>query len=366
MNVARPLAYALEMMSLPTAPCNEGAVSAWVGRFVARRPTLQLRRDRWGNLLVRYPGRGRRRGRALVFCAHMDHPGFTALGADAQGRLRARWMGGVPPHLLDGRRVRFVGERGWVKGRIVSVATLPGERATADVAVETNGPVPSGAVGMWDFPDARLAGARLIARGCDDVGGAASLISFLDAALRRRMPQSFHVLFTRAEEWGFLGAVAACRTGTLPKDAVVISIETSKELPNARQGDGPIIRVGDRAMVFAPEVAARLTDAAEGLRRRDPAFRFQRRLMDGGICEASVFAAWGYATGGLCLPLGNYHNVTPDGERIGPEYIDVRHYLGLVRFYRAVVETFRDPPPRRNAFRGMCLKLLAGRRRFLG
>src|SRR4030042_3976651 len=95
----------MEILSLPTAPFGEQAVIEWVEAFVAKRPALSLRRDRWGNLLIRYPGkRGTRR---LVFAAHMDHPGFTALGTNAKGVLVCRWCGGVPQRVFRGGRARF-------------------------------------------------------------------------------------------------------------------------------------------------------------------------------------------------------------------------------------------------------------------
>ena len=367
MNARRHLDYALELLSLPTSPCNEGAVAAWVERFVARRKALTLSRDRWGNLLVRYSGVGRpaRTGRPLVFCAHMDHPGFTATGTDAAGRVTARWMGGVPLELLKGRRVRFHSAGRWVRGRIVAVAPQAADRITADVTIETKSPVAVGAVGMWDFPDARVVGTRIVARGCDDVGGVASLVALLDEAVRRRMPGNFHVLLTRAEEWGFVGAIAACKSASLPSGAVVISVETSKELPTARQGEGPIIRVGDRASIFTPDVTDLLVRAAQSVRQADPTFKFQRRLMDGGICEAPVFTESGYPAGGLCLALGNYHNVTPDGKDIGAEYIDARDFAGLVRLYLAVVETHHRPRPKRSSFRERWETIFRDRKSFL-
>ena len=52
--------------------------------------------------------------------------------------------------------------------------------------------------------------------------------------------------------------------------------------------------------------------------------------MSGGTCEASGFAAFGYATTGIAFPLGNYHNATPEGG-VDAEYIHVDDYLYGVR-----------------------------------
>ena len=65
--------------------------------------------------------------------------------------------------------------------------------------------------------------------------------------------------------------------------------------------------------------------------------------MDGGACEATAFVAYGLRSSGLCLPLGNYHNmvdidgVRDGGEaRLGPEFISLSDYDGLVSLMLAV------------------------------
>ena len=64
-----------------------------------------------------------------------------------------------------------------------------------------------------------------------------------------------------------------------------------------------MIRVGDAITVFDAELTNRIAGAvvAEGLVH-------QRKLMDGGSCEATAFGVYGYRATGLCLPLGNWHN----------------------------------------------------------
>ena len=56
--------------------------------------------------------------------------------------------------------------------------------------------------------------------------------------------------------------------------------------------------------------------------------------MNGGTCEATAFAGFGYQTTGIAFPLGNYHNATtripdPDGG-VGAEYIELSDFLGGV------------------------------------
>jgi len=63
--------------------------------------------------------------------------------------------------------------------------------------------------------------------------------------------------------------------------------------------------------------------------------------MDGGTCESTAYQLFGYRCAGMCLPLGNYHNVGRGG-RIAPESIRRSDLVGLVRFFEGLV---RDDGP---------------------
>ena len=63
---------------------------------------------------------------------------------------------------------------------------------------------------------------------------------------------------------------------------------------------------------------------------------------------------YGYEAGGLCLPLGNYHNVSPDRRSLRAEYVDARDFENLVLLYRAVVERFPEYEKSSGAFRKRC------------
>jgi len=127
------------------------------------------------------------------------------------------------------------------------------------------------------------------------------------------------------------------RAKQIPKSALVVSVEMSKERPWARIGHGPVVRVGDRTSIFDPKATAYLLRAAERCRERDSAFRAQRCLMDGGTCEATAFVGYGYRAGGLCLPLGNYHNI---GRNLRPraEYVSLRDLEQLLKLTLAATE----------------------------
>ncbi|MGB9625175.1 MAG: M20/M25/M40 family metallo-hydrolase, partial [Phycisphaerae bacterium] len=267
----------------------------------------------------------------------------TASGEASAGRhlVLAKWHGGVRPEYFAGAPVRFFDGGKWVRGRVVRVDRGPDGKAprVSHVEAALAQPVPPGAVGMWDLDGPVVRRGRLFARGCDDVAGVAATLACLDELIRHHSEASLHVLLTRAEEVGFVGAIAACRNRTIPANAVVISIECSAELPGARMGDGPILRVGDLATTFSPAATGWCRAVAERLAASGRPFVFQRKLMDGGTCEATVYGEFGYAATGLCIALGNYHNMDRTRRRLAPEYIDLADWEGLVRWFVALATT---------------------------
>jgi len=350
------------MLSIPTAPFAEHRVLAYVEAFCAERNGVSVSHDKAGNLLARVRIGSRKVARPVCITAHLDHPGFVADRMMAPGKVRAFWRGGVPREYFPGASVRFavainknraatVRERTkrrvhldapsafrWSKGRIASIKTknLDGvDRVyTADIAVREE--IPRGTVGMWDFPDPVIKGTRIFARGCDDLAGASAMLCAIDCLAREKKPCDAYFLFTRAEEVGFVGAIAAAKSGTIPKKCLVVAMETSSERPFAKIGDGPILRVGDKASTFTHAVTAHCHAVAKELAAADKSFTFQRKLMDGGTCESSAYCTLGYEATGLCVALGNYHNVDAKRKKLGPEYIDLNDFVGTVKWFVAL------------------------------
>lgn len=331
----------LEVLSLPTAPFAEGRVHAYIKERCRPLPGVTIREDAAGNILARYRRGTRTPGRPVCLAAHTDHPGFLAERMTGPHRLRAIWRGGVRPDYFDNARVRFHADGRWTRGRIQSVRTTgrgPQRRVTT-VGIIVPRPVPEGAIGMWDLPDATIRSRRVYARGCDDLAGVAGLLGCLTLLARRKVNTEAYFLFTRAEEVGFVGALAACRRRTIPQRCLVVAIETSSELVNARMGDGPILRVGDKATTYFSPATAHCQAVADELAQRDRTFAYQRKLMDGGTCESTAYCQYGYEATGICLALGNYHNMNTRTRRIGAEYIDLRDFANLVKWFFALTTT---------------------------
>jgi endoglucanase len=337
---ARWLAIAEGLASRPTATCLEQAPAGWIRSFVRRNGRLALSEDSAGNLVVRYPSRGRATSPPLVLVAHLDHPGFVVRAVDGR-RVALEFRGGVRlRHVRRGAGVEFFargGDRPVGRGTLVAVrgqGVRGARRLAAAAARVTRGRAEAGGFAMWALPACVIRRGRIEGRALDDLLGAAAALATLDEIARAR-PRGARVwgLFTRAEEVGFWGALAAIRAGTVPHDARVLSLEASRALPHAPQGAGVIVRVGDARSLFHPPLVDVLVREARSLAAEDSSFRFQRRLMDGGSCEATAFCAAGYRAAGLALPLGNYHNMRGlDGgsPSIGAEHVRAADYLAEV------------------------------------
>jgi len=182
-----------------------------IERFCAERKNLTLRHDVAGNLLVRIRKGQRRVARPVCVTAHLDHPGFIADRMIGKRRLRAKWRGGVPAEYFVGSRVRFFVDDAMIKGRVRSVktGTVAGRKRVETATLEVRDHVPNGSIGMWDFPDPVVRGTRIYARSCDDFVGVAAMLCAIDELGRSRPSCDAYFLFTRAEEVGFIGAMAA-------------------------------------------------------------------------------------------------------------------------------------------------------------
>ena len=335
-----------ELCAVPTAPFAERHVVEYVKRFVAARPRLRLSSDRHGNLLIELrPSRstGTRRGPRLIFTAHMDHPGFVASRMIDARTLEARFHGWVLPDYFKGARVRFFDDGREVRATVTDF-TVGSDRKVPDKVrfrlTASDGDVAPGSPGMWDQGNGTLRGGRFHGRVCDDLAGAAAALEMIDQLAKRPPIAPVAVLLTRAEEEGFIGAIAASKEPKLlRKSDLIVAIECSAMQPYAPQGKGAIIRVGDRTSVFNSGLSYFLTQQAADLAKRDKSFRYQRALMPGGTCEATVYDIYGFTASSICVPLGNYHNMETAKKRIAPEYIDLSDWRNMVKLFVHVART---------------------------
>src|SRR5208282_6648797 len=95
---------------------------------------------------------------------------------------------------------------------------------------------------------------------------------------------------------------------------------------------------------------------AEALAKKDRKFLHQRALMPGGTCEATVYDIFGYTAASLCVPLGNYHNMDTQAQKIGPEYIDVSDWQNMVKLFIRLAQTGHQFKPGHAALKARVLK----------
>ncbi len=330
----------------PAVAFHEAGVASAV-REILDGIGVEYSEDTSGNILARLPGTDAGVP-PIAIVAHMDHPGFELVQrhgeenefvADALGGIPASsFAAGVPLQVIlpDGQRAAAVtaGQYGEESERKALV------RVTSAGAAEEL-PLPAAAV--FDLTDFDLDGEYIRMRAVDDLAGCASALAALARLSRsgERPEGDVYALLTRAEEVGLVGARLAAEAGLLPSTTLVISVESSRTLPGAEQGRGPVIRVGDAGSTFDSDAESVLVRAREVLSERDDSFRSQRQLMSGGVCEASAFAAYGYRTTGIAFPLGNYHNGAPEG-RIEAEYIHLEDFLGGVALMEEAARRVSD------------------------
>jgi len=348
----------LELGSLPTAAGREDAVLALVRRWVSARPRLLLKRDPCGNLLVARADfeKACRRKAPLLITAHMDHPAFVVKSVKGRS-VRLDFLGGVQDAYFKGAAIEIF-SRDLTRACPARVLSLDaGAKPFKSVKASLSRVAPfvePGCIGRWRFPAARVSKGLAHLPACDDLAClAAALLAYEEISADSSLAHAA-LLFTRAEEVGFVGAIGAARGGSIPEGARLVCLECSRSFPHDSPiGAGPIVRVGDRLSVFTPELTNVISEIAAAHKKARPAFRYQRKLMAGGACEATGFASYGLKSACLCLPLGNYHNMAdPDGvlagrkkARVAPEFISVADYRGLIELLCAVARGLDAPRP---------------------
>ena len=300
---------------------------------------LDVSIDPWGNVLATKKGSDSRAS-GIAFIAHTDHPGYEVVAQDGKN-ITLAVLGGLG--IAAGRAgspILVITARGERVPASVTGADAPEdeyERSRVDegwlgthtVYAELGSdldlgelPVPA----VPDLPDFALEDGLIKMRAADDLAGCAAILAALESIVNTPTEGSVYALFTRAEEVGLAGARLAAENELLPKDTVVVSVETSSVLPGAEIGHGVVIRTGDRLATFDYEAEAYLAGAVQNIRKTQPEFKVQRQLMSAGGCEASAFKAFGYRVTGIAFPLGAWHNRGENG--VEAEYISRDDFAG--------------------------------------
>jgi endoglucanase len=313
------------IFSCPTAPFREQWVSDEI-QLILTENKIPYFIDRFGNIIAGAKNSKQTKGSRLVFMAHMDHPGFhvNSLQAHDKGsKIKATFWGGAPFDKMKGARVRIYDpvKPGFsAVGIITDVEPPQKNKRGRSIKIETPTPLKLSktAFGAFDYPGFNFRGNRLSARVCDDLTG---VVIALGALIENKKSNALAV-FTRAEEVGFIGCWSSINKSQWDKKNIFISLEASLNLPGARLGKGPVIRMGDRSTMFNSPTIRFMENLALELKKKDSTFNYQKRILDGGSCEATALGLFEYAAAGISVPLFNYHNMARKGA--GPEVVDFR------------------------------------------
>lgn len=359
----RRLQHLKELLYQPTAPFRE--------QHVARCACAQLECagvpyffDASGNIVVgvasatayRQLLNARDKEPVRVFIAHMDHPGFHGLRWIGKERLAVQWHGGSPLKHLAGARVWIADDGAELgEGQLSNVSLLKAgwaiDKAEVRFSPQTLASLKTRKArtlfGGFAFRAHHWSsGKRLYTRAADDLTGVFAIVSTAIDLFRKSSAKKppFIGLLTRAEEVGFVGAVRHLESSPLTgakRSLMCISLEASRTLPGALVGKGPVVRLGDRRTSFDSSGLQVLSELAQKILPG----RHQRRLMDGGSCEATAATAWGLPTIGITLPLGNYHNQgfeggmdCPRAQGPAPEFVHLDDVEGELQLCRALMK----------------------------
>jgi putative aminopeptidase FrvX len=346
-----------DVLSLPTAPYHEQAVSDFIQNFAGER-NLNVKVDPYGNLVVRY--RKGKPSKPIALSAHMDHPGFEVITCEGRNGI-ARWYGARDPVHFPESRILIISNGKEIPGKTTSVL-----RDDNTFNFRASRPVPqqTGAYGYWNLTPVKFDGDLIYTKAADNLASCAAVLATLDRLHRSGVEADCWGVFTRAEEVGFMGAGGIVDAGTVPKQVPIIVLETSLALPGAQVGKGPVIRVGDRMSVFDPTIEFTIHATAEELQRTRKGFQFQRQLMSGGACEATLYVLHDMAVGALAFPLGgHYHNIGK--KRPGLECISASDTLGMIELCTAIAANPPSGDPRSSMRKRFTSSFKARRKKLL-
>jgi putative aminopeptidase FrvX len=335
-----------ELTMVPTAAGREQRVIAWVKQWVDARSNLKLREDKAGNLLItrkKSAAKAKAAAKPVFITAHLDHPAFVVREVRDDETIELEFRGGVNDRYFENAPIEIIDSRDQAHDAVITQldsAAKPFKRVLARANNAAGNAIHAGDVARWKFEKSlpHVDAGNIYTHACDDLAAVAAALATLDELRTHKKADHVGVLLTRAEEVGFIGAIAACKHKSVPKSARLICLENSRSFAESPIGGGPIVRVGDRMSVFEPNLTNQISLLMMEHQKSHPDFKWQRKLMPGGTCEATTFTTFGYQSTCICLPLGNYHNMSDIDEvsngrrpaKVAPEFISLDDFHGMI------------------------------------
>jgi len=286
--------------------------------------------DTIGNLVVHKRGNGNKSLTVMV-AAHMDEVGLMIVGADNNGFLQFRPVGGIDPRVLPAKRVLVGKDKipGIIGVKPVHL-TEPAERKNVlkirdlyiDIGANTKDEAlqaaPLGDYASFDTPFTILADAdceqrpprgRVSGKSFDDRIGCFILASLLEG----QYPVDLYATFTVQEEVGLRGAtvsayalhpdLAFALEGTVCDDSPK---EDDRDIsPTTRVGAGPAITIADASVIADKRLVELLIDTAEG---NGIPYQIKQPGVGGTDAGAIHLAREGIPSGVLAVPCRYIHS----------------------------------------------------------
>ncbi len=338
------LSLFLELSNIPTTSFHEELIADFIKSELTKNK-IEFIEDKWGNIEALLQGET---NKEIVYISHMDHPGFEITEKIDTKLFKAKTLGGLPKLCdFENTKIKTISLKNEIKGNLI----LNDKENNSDefrfsnsdrwlnkefVLIELeNEDIEFPCPVVFDLPVPRVHKDEIITPVADDLAGCSLILEALKILKNKNMKYSIRAIFSRAEEVGLLGARLIAKSGRISKDSIIVSVETSSELPGAISGSGPIIRTGDRASTFDNTGEIILLSSVRELLKEDKNFKYQRQLMNLGGCEATAFSAFGYKVTGISLPLINWHNATQSGG-VEPERISITDYQNALNIMTKV------------------------------
>ena len=338
------LSLFLELSNIPTTSFHEELIADFIKSELTKNK-IEFIEDKWGNIEALLQGET---NKEIVYISHMDHPGFEITEKIDTKLFKAKTLGGLPKLCdFENTKIKTISLKNEIRGNLI----LNDKENNSDefrfsnsdrwlnkefVLIELeNEDIEFPCPVVFDLPVPRVHKDEIITPVADDLAGCSLILEALKILKNKNMKYSIRAIFSRAEEVGLLGARLIAKSGRISKDSIIVSVETSSELPGAISGSGPIIRTGDRASTFDNSGEIILLSSVRELLKEDKNFKYQRQLMNLGGCEATAFSAFGYKVTGISLPLINWHNATQSGG-VEPERISITDYQNALNIMTKV------------------------------
>lgn len=275
----------------------------------------RIETDPMGNLMVFRSGK--KQGKTLMLCAHMDEVGIIVTGITAEGYLKFDFVGGIDRRVVIGKTV-FIGDAAipgviGIKAHHLSKGdkSVPGvSEMYVDIGTksreEAKALISLGDVGVFSAEQTRL-GDKFCAKAIDDRLGCAILIKLME----QQPPCDTWFVFTAQEEVGTRGAATAVYH-VHPDAALVLESTTAADLPGVPEhktickvGGGAVLPFMDRGTLYDRHLRGILVSIAN--RHGIP---WQTKEMIAGGTDASVIqrSLGGIPVAGVAAPLRNIHS----------------------------------------------------------